>query len=63
MDIEYSRAAGAAALLPALCFVTWLIWFFVARAREGGARAARRIEAKLARSGGDDDGGGGGADA
>jgi hypothetical protein len=45
LNIQSARAAGAVALLPAICFVTWLIWFMFAKLREAGICAGRRLVA------------------
>ncbi|KAI8472734.1 MAG: hypothetical protein J3K34DRAFT_519450 [Monoraphidium minutum] len=47
LNIQSGRAAGAVALLPAVCFLTWLAWYGLARGREvalvAEARAARAV--------------------
>lgn len=54
LNIQSARAAGAVALLPLICFVTWLVWFCLARAREAlaaaGGAAGRRLRGGGARA-------------
>lgn len=51
LNIQNAHAAVAVALLPAICFLTWLGWFLVATIREVGVCAGQRAAAALERSG------------
>jgi hypothetical protein len=63
LNIQRGRAAGAMALLPVIAFLTWLVWYGLARAREAGLCAACHTGGALRRRrrrGGGGGGGGGG---